>query len=69
MKHVAKWLFFCTRHVGPLVDTRVPIVMSGAKKTLILQLVASIAIVLRQFFGAVYIHMLDYVEEVDKTIW
>jgi hypothetical protein len=40
MKHVAKWLFFFTRHVGPLIDTRGPIVMSSAKKTLILQLVA-----------------------------
>jgi hypothetical protein len=32
MKLVAKWLFFRTRHVGPLVDTRGPIVMSSAKK-------------------------------------
>jgi hypothetical protein len=44
MKHVAKIAIFCTRHVGPLVDTRDPIVMSSAKKTLILQLVALIAI-------------------------
>jgi hypothetical protein len=36
----SKMAIFCTRHAGPLVDTRDPIVMSSAKKTLILQLVA-----------------------------
>jgi hypothetical protein len=36
----SKMAIFCTRHVGSLVDTRGPIVMSSTKKTLILQLVA-----------------------------
>jgi hypothetical protein len=36
----SKMAIFCARHVGPLVDTRGPIVMSSAKMTLILQLFA-----------------------------